>query len=153
MNNPEKTAVSAKVTVRCPFCTKLNRVDLRRAQDRPACGECGKPILLDRPLMVTDQDLGRVLADAEVPVIVDFYADWCGPCKIMAPILDDVARERMGSVLVTKLNTDHNPRASAQYGIRGIPTLILFRDGKEFARQTGAVPRGMLDKLIARVLE
>lgn len=138
-----------RATVRCPFCLKLNRVDLGRARDRPKCGECGRPILLDRPVRITDEDLERVVADAEVPVLVDFYADWCAPCKVMAPLLDDLARERAGELLVGKLDTDRNPRASARFGIRGIPTLILFRDGEEAARETGAVPRETLEALLA----
>lgn len=139
-----------KATVRCPFCGKLNRVDLTRAQDRPKCGECGRPILLDRPIAVTEQDLDRVVQDAEVPVLVDFYADWCAPCKIMAPLLDELARTRMGEVLVTKLDTDRNPSISARFGIRGIPTLIAFRGGKEVAREVGAVPRPRLEALVER---
>ena len=152
MTENPATNGSAKVLVRCPFCAKLNRVDLARARDRAICGECSRPLLLDRPITITDQDLERVVGDAEVPVVVDFYADWCGPCKVMAPVLDDLARERMGTVLVTKLNTDLNPAATARFGIRGIPTLIIFRDGREFVRQTGAVPRKMLHELVDRAL-
>jgi thioredoxin 2 len=139
---------SRKATVRCAFCGKLNRVDLARAADRPKCGECGRPILLDRPLVVTDAEFDRVVADAEVPVLVDFYADWCGPCKMMAPVLDGLARERMGEVLVAKVDTDRNPNVSMKFGIRSIPTLIAFRGGREVAREMGAVPRPRLDALL-----
>jgi thioredoxin 2 len=139
---------SRKATVRCAFCGKLNRVDLARAADRPKCGECGRPILLDRPLVVTDAEFDRVVADAEVPVLVDFYADWCGPCKMMAPVLDGLARERMGEVLVAKVDTDRNPNVSMKFGIRSIPTLIAFRGGREVAREMGAVPRPRLDALV-----
>jgi thioredoxin 2 len=143
---------SPKVLVRCPFCAKLNRVDLSRAKDRPACGGCTKPLLLDRPITITGDDLDRIVSEADVPVVVDFYADWCAPCKIMAPILDDLARERIGKILVTKLDTDRSPGATARFGIRGIPTLIIFRDGREFLRQTGAVPRKTLEGLVERAL-
>ncbi|HEX2188428.1 MAG TPA: thioredoxin [Longimicrobiaceae bacterium] len=143
-----ETRSSRKATVRCAFCGKLNRVDLARAADRPKCGECGRPILLDRPLAVTDAEFERVVRDAEVPVLVDFYADWCGPCKTMAPVLDQLARDRMGEVLVAKLDTDRNPDTSMQFGIRSIPTLIAFRDGREVGRELGAVPRQRLEALV-----
>jgi len=136
------------VTVPCPFCDTLNRVDLDRIDDRPKCGSCGRPILMDRPLKVGDQNLERVVADAKVPVLVDFYADWCAPCKMMAPILDEVAHDRSGSLLVTKLDTDRNPTMAVRYSIRGIPTLILFHEGREVGRQTGAVPKAQLESWI-----
>ena len=145
------TTQSRKASVRCPFCATLNRVDLTRIEDRPRCGQCGRPILLDRPITVTDADLDRVVSDAEVPVLVDFYADWCGPCKTMAPLLDDLARERAGEVLVTKLDTERNSGMTERFGIRGIPTLILFWKGRELARETGAVPRQRLDALVDSV--
>jgi thioredoxin 2 len=138
--------------VRCALCGALNRVDMARAKDRPKCGECARPILLDRPVPVTDADLERVVAESAVPVLVDFYADWCGPCKIMAPVLDDVASTRAGSVLVTKLDTDRNPTMAVRYAIRGIPTMILFVDGREYAREVGAVARPHLDALLDRAL-
>jgi thioredoxin 2 len=137
-----------KATVGCPFCGKLNRVRMDRVQDRPKCGECSRPLLLDRPIPVNDAAFDRVIADAEVPVLVDFYADWCQPCKIMAPILDDIARDRMGELLVLKLNSDFNQATSMRFSIRGIPTLILFRGGKEVAREVGAVPRAKLLALL-----
>ena len=138
-----------RATLRCAFCLKLNRVDMDRASDRPACGECGRPFLLDRPVKITGEDLERVIRETDVPVLVDFYADWCGPCKIMAPVLDDLAADRVGSVLMAKLDTDANPQVASAMGIRGIPTLILFRDGAEVARQTGAVSRSALDSMLA----
>lgn len=140
---------SPRATVACPFCGRLNRIDLGRAKDRPKCGECGRPILLDRPVAATDGTLERMVRDAGVPLLVDFYADWCGPCKIMAPVLDELARTRAGEVLVAKLDTDRNPTMAGRFGIRGIPTLIVFRGGREVAREVGAVPRPRLDALIA----
>ena len=142
-------AAGRRVTLSCPFCATLNRVDLARVDARPKCGQCGRPLLLDRPLAVTDQTFDRLIGDAEVPVFVDFYADWCGPCKIIAPILDDIARERMGELLVLKLDTDRNPGTMTRFGVRGIPTLILFAHGAEVARLTGAVPRAQIDALLA----
>ena len=141
---------SRKATVACLFCDQLNRVDLGRVDDQPKCGSCGRPILLDRPVKVTDAVFDRVIQDAQVPVIVDFYADWCGPCKVMAPIFDELAAEQQGKALVLKMDTDREPLAAQRLGIRGIPTLIVFRGGKEVARQVGAVPKAVLTELIEK---
>lgn len=138
-----------KATVSCAFCGTLNRVDMARAGDRPKCGECAKPILLDRPLKVSDDDFARVVSDAGVPVLVDFYADWCGPCKMMAPVLDDFARDKLGEVIVAKLDTDRNQATAARFNIRSIPTLIVFQDGKEAAREMGAVSKQRLEALVS----
>ena len=139
---------SPTATVACPFCDTLNRVDLSRIGQHPKCGTCGKPILLDRPLAVSDANFAQVTADTTVPVVVDFYADWCGPCKIMAPLLDDVARRRAGEMVIVKLDTDRNPVTGQRFGIRGIPTLIAFRRGKEVARRVGAVPPAELEAFL-----
>ena len=144
----ETVAGGRKTTLRCAFCLKLNRVDMERAVDRPVCGDCGRPFLLDRPVKVGGDDLERLVREAGVPVLVDFYADWCGPCKIMAPVLDALAADHVGELLVAKLDTDASPQVSAALGIRGIPTLILYRSGAEVARQTGAVPRSTLDEML-----
>lgn len=144
-----KTAAGGrKATLRCAFCLKLNRVDMERAVDRPVCGDCGRPFLLDRPVKIGGEDLDRLVRESGVPVLVDFYADWCGPCKIMAPVLDELAADHLGTLLVAKLDTDASPQVSASLGIRGIPTLILYRGGDEVARQTGAVPRSELDEML-----
>ena len=147
-----QTETSRKATVRCPSCGRLNRVDLARAAAGPKCGACSRPIPLDRPLSLTDADFERVVRDAEVPVLVDFYADWCGPCKMMAPTLDALARDRAGEVLVAKLDTDANPQTSLRFGIRSIPTLIVFRGGAEVGREMGAGPRPRLEALVGAAL-
>ena len=144
----ETVAGGRKATLRCAFCLTLNRVDMERAVDRPVCGDCGRPFILDRPVKVGGDDLERLVREAGVPVLVDFYADWCGPCKIMAPVLDALAADHVGELLVAKLDTDASPQVSAALGIRGIPTLILYRSGAEVARQTGAVPRSTLDEML-----
>jgi thioredoxin 2 len=146
----DATTQQRKVTVACQFCGRLNRVDLSRAADRPKCGECSRPILLDRPLALSDENFDRVIADAQVPVLVDFYADWCGPCKMVAPIMDELARSRMGSVLVAKLDTDRNQQIAARFQITSIPTVMVFSGGKQVAKQIGALPRPGYEQLLDR---
>ena len=133
------------VTLRCPFCLTLNRVDPSRAADRPRCGKCERPLLLDRPVKVSEEDFGKTVLESELPVLVDFYADWCQPCKAVAPVVDEIARDHQGKLLVAKVDSDHAPRLSMQYGIRGIPTLILYRGGSEVGRVVGADAKSIRD--------
>jgi len=139
--------ISRHAIVRCPFCDTANRIDLARHADGPRCGDCKRPLRVDRPLKATDASLDQLLQGAEVPVLVDFYADWCGPCKVMAPTLDSFALDRTGEVLVLKLDTDANPVAAQRFDIRGIPTLIAFHGGKETGRHVGATDRATLERL------
>jgi len=151
--SPSSTAMPDKktATVACPFCGTLNRVDLARLEQHPKCGKCAKPILLDRPIAISDATFDKVTTDTTVPVVVDFYADWCGPCKIMAPLLDDVALRRAGEMLVVKLDTDKNPITGQRFGIKGIPTLIAFRKGQEVGRRVGAVPPAELEAFLKTI--
>jgi thioredoxin 2 len=136
------------LTLRCQFCDTWNRIDAARAGDRPKCGNCGRPILLDRPWILTEDSFDRTIAETDVPILVDFYADWCGPCKIMAPSVDRLAAEKTGRALVAKLNTDLAQATSMRFNVRGIPTTIVFRGGKEANRITGAVKHAELEKLL-----
>ncbi|MFP3949317.1 MAG: thioredoxin [Longimicrobiales bacterium] len=134
------TDEAKRATLRCQFCLTLNRVDVRRAGERPRCGACGRPFLLDRPIKVSDEDFDRTVRGADVPVLVDFYADWCGPCKMLAPMLDDLAGENAGRILVAKVDTDAAPKISSELGIRSVPTVILFENGTEMERSLGIEP-------------
>jgi thioredoxin 2 len=137
-----------KITLRCASCATWNRIDARRAADRPKCGSCGTPLALDRPLLLDDDTFDRVIGGTGLPVLVDFYADWCGPCKMMAPAVDALARETVGRAVIAKVDTDAS-QVGIRFQVRGIPTTIVFRGGREAGRQVGAVPistlRSMLD--------
>lgn len=144
-------ARTGSITLRCGFCGTLNRVDAARAADRPKCGECTKPMLFDRPVKVGQDDFDRTVLRAGVPVLVDFYADWCAPCKVVAPFVDEIAHGHVGKLLVVKVDTDHAPDIAMKYGIRSIPTLILFVDGDEQERSLGFEPERVRD-LVARAV-
>jgi thioredoxin 2 len=146
----EAAPTTKHITIRCQFCETWNRVDAARAADRPKCGKCAKPMLLDRPIYLDDETFERTISGSDVPVLVDFYADWCGPCKMMAPFVDELAREKQGVALIAKLDTDRAQRTAGSFNIRGIPTSIVFRNGKESARHTGAVPKKALEELLAK---
>lgn len=130
----------SKVTLRCPFCLTLNTLDLGKSGDRPKCGDCKKPLLLDRPLKVRGEDFDRTVLGSEAPALVDFYADWCAPCKYVAPLMDELAKEHEGTLLVVKIDTDQAPDLSQKFGIRSIPTVILFKNGEEVGRSVGFEP-------------
>lgn len=139
--------LSRPVIVSCPLCGQANRVDLARRDAGPRCGACRRPLHLDRPLKATDADFDRTIGSASVPVVVDFYADWCGPCRMMAPTLDNFALSQAGAVLVLKLDTDANPATASRFGIRGIPTVIAFERGAERARHVGVADLEVLNRL------
>jgi thioredoxin 2 len=143
---------NSPVTIRCGFCLKLNRVNLARASARPTCGECGKPMLLDRPIKVAEEDFDKTVLGADPPVLVDFYADWCAPCRMVAPFVDELARENVGKLLVAKVDTDKAPDVAMRYGIRSIPTLIVFSEGREVERSVGFEPervKGLVQRAVA----
>lgn len=123
----------------CPNCATANRLDAARARDEPVCGKCGKALLDGRPHAIDDAGFERFVARNEVPVVVDFWAAWCGPCRAMAPQFEQAARELQGDAVFAKVDSDASPAASSRLGIRSIPTLLLFRGGKEVKRQSGAV--------------
>lgn len=132
----------------CQSCAAVNRIDLARLADGPKCAKCGAPLPVSHPLAVTDSNFQQIVNGTQVPALVDFHADWCGPCKAMAPTLAEFASRRAGEVLVCQLDTDANPRTAARFAIRGIPTIIAFRNGAEVRRHVGMADMATLTALV-----
>jgi thioredoxin 1 len=108
--------------------------------------------MFDEPIHVTDSAFEKTVLQSKLPVIVDFWAPWCGPCKMVAPVLDKLAKENAGKLLVTKVNTDENPQWAMKYQVQGIPTMLFVANGKIIHRQVGALPEGMLREVVGEFM-
>jgi thioredoxin 2 len=123
----------------CPSCQSANRIPEARLGDGPKCGKCKQALFVGRPIVLTDQTFDKHLRKSDLPLVVDFWAPWCGPCKMMAPYFEQAAAELEPGVRFAKVNTDDNPMLSQRYGISSIPTTAVFKGGREVARQPGAM--------------
>jgi len=140
--------------VSCAKCGAKNRVNEKAADNlKPVCGKCGTELDLTathkaddgKPVVVTDATFAETVAAAgNVPVLIDCWAPWCGPCRIVGPVLDQLAAESGGKYKIAKLNVDDNPRISAQYGIQSIPTMLIFKNGQLVDRLVGAQPKPVI---------
>ena len=134
-------------TIACPDCSTNNRVPDARLSDNPKCGRCGAPLFQGKPMTLTAANFDRHIG-AELPLLVDFWAEWCGPCKMIAPILDELSDEYADRLKICKMDIDANQQTPPKFGIRGIPTLMLFKNGELEATKVGALSKSQLSAFI-----
>jgi len=123
----------------CPACLTVNRVPAQRLRQAPKCGHCHQPLFTGQPLALTRNSFNKILNGSDIPIVVDFWAPWCGPCKMMAPAYEQAARELEPEVRLAKVDTEAEPGLGNEFGIRSIPTIVLFSRGREIARHSGAI--------------
>jgi thioredoxin 2 len=142
--------------IQCSHCGTKNRIPKSRLQDKPICGKCRRPLtegaVHDGPVTVTDSTFSMEVLSYPGAMIVDCWAPWCGPCHMVSPILEQLAKEYAGRVKIAKLNVDENPLTASQYSIRSIPTLLFFRDGKFVESLVGALPKGEIEGHLKSIL-
>jgi thioredoxin 2 len=138
-----------RIQLPCPHCGATNRLPAARIDEAPACGRCGEPLFTGQPLELSDASFDAVMAATARPVLVDFWAAWCGPCQAMAPAFKQAGQQLAGRALFVKVNSDDNPALSQRFAIRSIPTLVRLLHGRETQRQSGALPASAIVALAA----
>lgn len=136
----------------CPHCHKTNRVAAQHLGQAPDCGSCHQPLFTGEPVALDADSFAKHVGRSHIPVVVDFWAPWCGPCRMMAPAFAQAAQQLSPQVRLAKLDTEAHPQAAAPYNVRSIPTMIVFQHGVEKARISGALPAGEIVRWVRSVV-
>lgn len=143
--------------IRCLKCGTKNRLSEERLNEKPLCGKCHEPLVIPqekaKPVEVTDESFAREVLASESSVLVDCWAPWCGPCRKVGPVMEELASDYASAVKIAKLNVDENPAIAEQYGIRSIPTMLFFKDGKLVQRLVGALPKEEIEKNLLSIIK
>jgi thioredoxin 2 len=145
------------IIIRCSHCGTKNRISKDRVHDFPVCGRCHTPLskarIYDHPVAITDQTFTEEVVSFPGPVLVDCWAPWCGPCRMITPVLNELATEYAGRIKIAKLNVDENPATASRFDVQSIPTLLVFKNGKNINRLVGALPKSEIEKSILSVMD